>query len=231
VYRSTEAFLEVGDVLGFTANRLAVPLCETLTVFPTLSEPRAFPWAAQEGGESLTRRRRRRRTEDLLEVRTYVPGDDVRKLNWKVFAHMDQLFVRVGEETPPPDCLLLLLLDTAANPLVPACMADEYLDRLVESCASAASALLAQRVDLWLAAPGLRECRTFTEESRAALLALLADAAWTLADWTAVLPARRAMHVLLFSSPGSPALRRILSAIAARGWSESLFQQGFPALT
>jgi uncharacterized protein (DUF58 family) len=92
VYRCTEAVLEVGDVLGFTVNRLAVPLCETLTVFPAVCEPRAFPWAAQEGGESPARRRRRRRTEDLLEARKYVPGDDVRKLNWKVFAHMDQLF-------------------------------------------------------------------------------------------------------------------------------------------
>ncbi|MBE3134494.1 MAG: hypothetical protein IMZ55_13575, partial [Acidobacteria bacterium] len=33
VYRSEKAFLEIGDALGFTANRLPVPVRETVTVF------------------------------------------------------------------------------------------------------------------------------------------------------------------------------------------------------
>jgi hypothetical protein len=33
------------------------------------------------------------------------------------------------------------------------------------------------------------------------------------------------MHAVVFSSPGSPALRRILSAVMGRGWAASLFLQ------
>ena len=54
VYRSRAAFLEVGDVLGFTANRLEVPLSESLTVFPDAS-PRRCASARCPGGRGLTR--------------------------------------------------------------------------------------------------------------------------------------------------------------------------------
>ena len=225
VYRSEKAFLEIGDALGFTANRLPVPVRETVTVFPALRGSEALRRPLEEGGDALTHLRRRRRAEDLLESRKYFPGDDVRKLNWKLFAHLDQLFIRLGEETPPPDSRVLVILDTAANPIIPGRLADGYLDRLVESCASAMASLLARRVELSLAAPGLAECRTFTEESRHALFAQLADAAWSDPGWPLALPGRRAIHALIFSSPGSPALRRIVGAVSSRGWNASLFLQ------
>ena len=230
VYRSEKAFLEIGDVLGFTASRLPIPVRETLTVFPAQRESRALQRPLEEGGDAVVHLRRKRRAEDLLEVRKYFPGDDVRKLNWKLFAHLDQLFIRLGEETPPPDSRVLFILDTAANPTVPRQLAGGYLDRLVESCASAMASLLARRVDISLAAPGVTECRSFTEESRPALLAQLADAAWSDPEWPLALPGRRAMHAVVFSSPGSPALRRILSAVMGRGWAASLFLQELGAV-
>ncbi len=229
VYRSEKAFLEIGDVLGFTAIRLPVPVRETLTVVPTLRGWDALRRPMEEGGDALTHLRRRRRADDMLEARKYFPGDDVRKLHWKLFAHLDRLFIRLGEETPPPDSRVLIILDTSANPIVPGQLADSYLDGLVESCASAMASLLARRVELSLAAPGLAECRTFTDESRSALLALLADAAWTNGEWALALPGRRDIHALIFSSPGSPALRRIVSAVSSRGWNASLFLQGLDA--
>lgn len=226
LYRTEKAFLEVGDVLGFTAARLPVPVRETLAVYPALRGLDALRRPIEEGGDAITHLRRKRRAEDLLEVRKYFPGDDVRKLNWKLFAHLDQLFIRLGEDSPPPDSRLLVILDTAATSILPQRFADAYLDRLVESCASAMACLLARRVELSLAAPGLTECRTFTDESRPALLALLADAAWTDGDWEPALPGQRAMQALIFSSPGSPALRRIVNAVGSRGWTASLFLQG-----
>ncbi len=42
------------------------------------------------------------RSEELYEVRQFMPGDDPRKINWKVFAHTGTLSVRDGELLPPP---------------------------------------------------------------------------------------------------------------------------------
>lgn len=77
-----------------------------------------------------------------------------------------------------------------------------------------------------LSLPGVRECRSYAEESRPALLAALADAWWTDAAWAPDLPGRKSLHVAVFTSPGSPGLRHILSAVKKRGWSASLFIRG-----
>ncbi|NVP25727.1 DUF58 domain-containing protein [Treponema phagedenis] len=42
------------------------------------------------------------RTQDMYESRPYIPGDDLRKINWKVYAHTQELAVRQGDFTPPP---------------------------------------------------------------------------------------------------------------------------------
>jgi uncharacterized protein (DUF58 family) len=230
IYRSAEAAIETGDVLGFTANRLSVPLVETLAVLPPVVGRAALRRTAAEGGDSAARLRRRRRSEELLEARKYVPGDDPRRLNWKVFAHLDQLFLRIGEETPPPDSRMLVILDTARSPVVPHRAADACLDRLVESCASTACALLARRFALALACPGLAGCPVYSEGSRGEMLLALADVPWAAAGWKPELPGGRAVRTaVVFSTPGSPALRGIMKMIVALGWSASLFLQGLPA--
>jgi uncharacterized protein (DUF58 family) len=228
-YASVEALFEVRDLLGFTVHRLSVPLRETLTVFPSLSplpETAAF---MEQAEESAVYAPRRRRSEELLEARKYYPGDDVRRLNWKVFAHMNELFLRIGEEVPPPESRILFVLDCTANPLVPRAIAADYLDRLVESCASLLVSLLGRRIDVMLSLPGVPSCRSYTEESRPAVLAAFADAWWTDAAWKPELPGRRSLHVAVFSSPGSPGLERILSRVKGLGWSMSLFIKGLDA--
>jgi len=227
-FRSVHAVLEIRDALGVTSNLLPVPVSESMTVFPSLASADRLARAMEEGGEATEYTRRRRRSEELLETRKYYPGDDVRRLNWKIFAHINELFLRVGEETPPPESRVLFLLDASANPLVPRALADEYLDGLVESCASAAAALLAGGVDLLYSGPGAGGCRSYTTESRVELLAALADAWWTGPGWTPELPGRRHLHVAVFSSPGSPQLARILAEAGKRGWRASLFLKGLP---
>jgi hypothetical protein len=78
-----------------------------------------------------------------------------------------------------------------------------------------------------LSLPGLRECRSYTEESRAALLAAFADAWWTDAPWAPELPGRKSLHVAVFSSPGSPGLRPILERVQRNNWSASVFIKAF----
>jgi len=230
-YASAEAVFEVRDLLGFTAHRLSVPLRETLTVFPSLSPVPDASTFMEQAEDSAIYAPRRRRSEELLEARKYYPGDDVRRLNWKMFAHLNELFLRVGEEVPPPESRILFVLDCTANPLVPRGVAADYLDRLVESCASFLVSLLGRRIDVMLSLPGVQACRSYTEESKQAVLTALADAWWTDAEWKPELPGKRSLHVAVFSSPGSPGLPRIVSRVKSLGWSISLFIKGMDAET
>jgi uncharacterized protein (DUF58 family) len=226
VYASEEAILEGRDILGFTRNRLRIPLRESVTVHPFLRTAEGLALHMEQADDSALFARRRRRSEELLETRKYYPGDDVRRLNWKVFAHLNELFLRVGEEVPPPESRILFVLDCSANSLLPRSGSADYLDGLVEACASLMVALMSRRVDVMLSLPGVRECRSFSDESRSALLASLARTWWTTEEWAPELPGRQRLHVAVFSTPGSPGLRGIMTTIHARGWSASLFIKG-----
>ncbi len=222
IYRADAAVLEVRDILGFTANRLSVPMTGALAVHPTVTSEQSWRILAEGEAPSATTSRRRR-SEELLEVRKYYPGDDARRLNWKVFAHSRELFLRVGEETPPPESRVLFVLDTSENPLIPRQLAGPYLDALVDSCASAVNALVSDRTAVLLCRPGARECKVYEREKRAVLLDELADQWWTPAPWQPPLPVLPRLHAAVFSTPGSPGLATILSAVRDRGWTTSLF--------
>jgi uncharacterized protein (DUF58 family) len=224
VYEGRGVVVEARDVLGLTAHRLSFSGSHTLTVHPHVGSPRELLGLVEQTDEATVDSRRRRRSEELLEARKYYPGDDVRRLNWKVYAHMDELFLRIGEEVPPPESRILFVLDTTTNPLVPRSLDSDYLDRLVESCASVMVHLASRGLEVAFSRPGVRECRSFGEGSRAALLAALAGAWWTAEDWAPELPAK-ALQAVVFTSPGSPGLPRIMSAIRARGWRASIFLQ------
>jgi uncharacterized protein (DUF58 family) len=227
VYRSSAALLEARDLLGLTAHALLVPQEESLTVLPRARPRETRPPLAEQAEDSVVYARSRRRSESLLEARKYYPGDDVRRLNWKLFAHLDELYLRVGEEVPPPEARVLLALDTAASPLVPRGCAEAHLDALVESCAGIAAGLVERGVEASLCLPGVPGCRAFTAETLPALLALLADAWWARAPWIPELPSMP-MHAVAVSTPGSPGLAPILAAVRARGWRSSVLLQDLP---
>jgi uncharacterized protein (DUF58 family) len=152
----------------------------------------------------------------------------MRKLNWKVFAHLNELFLRIGEEAPPPESRFLFILDATANPSVPARTAADYLDGLVEACASAMSVTLAQGAEVLFIPSGSGRCRSFTQESRTDLMAVLADLWWSEPEWKLELPARSRMHAVVFSTPGSPSLERITAELKNRGWKTSFFIRDIP---
>jgi uncharacterized protein (DUF58 family) len=93
---------------------------------PQGEEPRllALPLPAEEaaalpirsGGEEQRSEPHYRRTDDLTDHRPYIPGDDPRRINWKLYGHAGDLFVREGEPEPPPHSRLVILLDTQTDP-------------------------------------------------------------------------------------------------------------------
>jgi uncharacterized protein (DUF58 family) len=210
-----------GDILGLTSHRFPLALRESFTVLPRLDAESASPRFPEEHDESNILSSRRRRSETLLETRKYYPGDDPRRLNWKVLAHTDELFLRIGEEVPSPEARLLFVIDATANPLVPARCAADYLDALVEACGSTMMGLLARGVQLMLSVPGRPVCRGFAPEDGEALRVELAGLRWTTAPWKPEAP-RAVPHLVVFSSPGSPGLAAIVDAARARTWATSV---------
>jgi len=57
------------------------------------------------------------RTDYLIDHRPYVPGDDPRRINWKLYGHGGELIVRQGEREPPPSSALTILIDTQYDSL------------------------------------------------------------------------------------------------------------------
>ncbi|MDR2150337.1 MAG: DUF58 domain-containing protein [Spirochaetaceae bacterium] len=67
------------------------------------------------GGKAYRKYRTFERSDQLIDNRPYIPGDDPRRINWKLYGHAGDLFVREEEREPPPHSRLVLLLDTYAD--------------------------------------------------------------------------------------------------------------------
>jgi len=223
-YASSRALIVVADRLGFTRGLCSLPLQETLRVYPALLPESALRPATREGGRRQ-RRSRPRPSQELLEVRRYFPGDDIRRLHWKVFAHTRELFLRVGEQSPPPTSRVLVLLDVCPSAAVPAGLAADHLDGLVEACAAGLRGL-PPGAEVLFAASCESASRPVHGEAFAELLAHLASLWWD--ERLAFRPAAadRRMQVLLYSTPGSANLPRLVASLA--GHDVLLLLKGLP---
>jgi hypothetical protein len=108
--------LVVTDAAGLF--RLAFPVPQDrgprLLVSPLPGEEQ-IPVKIPSGGKERRREVHYRKTDDLTDHRPYIPGDDPRRINWKLYGHLGDLFVREGEPEPPPHSRLLILIDTQAD--------------------------------------------------------------------------------------------------------------------
>jgi uncharacterized protein (DUF58 family) len=117
-YGSFDRFF-AGDVLGLFRFYLPLPQDKSPRI---LALPRAaaepIPVYIRSGGESQRQNIHYLRTDNLIDHRPYVPGDDPRRINWKLYGHApsSELFVREGEREPPPHSRLLILVDTLTDP-------------------------------------------------------------------------------------------------------------------
>jgi uncharacterized protein (DUF58 family) len=228
LYRGQTVRLMVRDVLGFTRTEIAVPLAEQLRVFPAVHATEAGIPAA-EGGEEMPQRRERRASDELLEVRKYYPGDDLRRVHWKLFAHLQELFLRTGEQTPPPEGRFLAILDLSPSPWVPPEEGSDLLDGLVEACASAVLALLSRGMEAQVAVSDRPRPLQVSLEKAERLLELCSELWWS-ERLALELPRSGRREVLLYSLPGSARQSQLLRACAARAWPVRLFLKELPAL-
>ena len=59
------------------------------------------------------RSRRRGASPEFADFKSYSPGDDIRRVDWNLYARFDELFVRLSEVTT--DLTVHILLDASAS--------------------------------------------------------------------------------------------------------------------
>src|SRR5690349_8509023 len=133
-HRVPPLFLWLGDVLGLTRTAVVERGAAQLSVLPRPSAVdgvRALLGPGRDGATS--RQTQRQPSEGVFRIRTYVPGDDTRRIHWVRSLQMNQLVMRLPDEVPPAEPAVRLILDSelwGTESL--SCRApDELLDALV----------------------------------------------------------------------------------------------------
>jgi uncharacterized protein (DUF58 family) len=112
-YRGEYDYLFVGDVFGFFAVRIKIAARhgERLFVYPAVNRERPVEIRGMDGS-GQTVKTALVPNDDLIEQRRYVPGDDPRRINWKLYGHSEELFVREGERRGDPLPEITVVIDT-----------------------------------------------------------------------------------------------------------------------
>ena len=96
-------YLNIRDFAGFFAAAYTQPPCLSvpyIVVQPALSPQKTvFPGLRSRTVNDLPSQER---TSELYESRPYFPGDDPRKIHWKLYAHTNTLSIKLGAFEPPP---------------------------------------------------------------------------------------------------------------------------------
>ena len=145
------------DVLGLVRVEVAHAMTAELRVLPRsrtlLVED---PPRARTHGEGPFTLLRRQPSEDYFRFRDYLPGDDPRRIHWKLSVKVGRMQVRMPETVPVVRKRIRLVLDThapaalLAQPRGPEVLAD-LLDAAVEAWVSMAKLLVGRGEDVTLA--------------------------------------------------------------------------------
>jgi uncharacterized protein (DUF58 family) len=116
VYTRNRTVVELFDPLGISKVVYTYPAAteEVLRVFPPEGPTIQVPPCPGRSGDLDTTGYGTIRNTEFIESRPYVPGDDPRRIRWSHYAHTGELFVRQGEEVPPPAGTCCIVLDAAA---------------------------------------------------------------------------------------------------------------------
>jgi uncharacterized protein (DUF58 family) len=118
-YLSVYDEFAVFEILGFFRFAYRLPVEDNARLLASPRGQEESPTTSARAGEStLQPEFSIQRTDNLTDHRPYVPGDDPRRINWKLYSHGSGLFVREGEFEPPPQSNLIIFIDTEYDPLL-----------------------------------------------------------------------------------------------------------------
>ena len=133
VYKGFSGLIILEDLFGFTRFTVYKGDPVSLIVFPEIEKNGFKREQIVSGGEVASADYERIRSDELLEVRKYYPGDDARRINWKMYAASGQLFLRMGEEIPPPTGEITVVLNSLSDQMNKLSEATLYTDLLIST--------------------------------------------------------------------------------------------------
>jgi len=155
VYRVGPAMLEHADLIGMFSFRRQLGEADELVVHPT---PERLPsvWLSVASLRAPQRPRRRFRGEgtEFYGTRPFVPGDDLRRVDWKSTARRGQLIVREYERAEATDATIVMDLERAVHHGEGD---DATIERAVKLAASVAAQMLERGSSVGLIAMGASE--------------------------------------------------------------------------
>ncbi|HEO64517.1 MAG TPA: DUF58 domain-containing protein, partial [Spirochaetes bacterium] len=137
-YHFDKLSLSNKDALGLTQIQWEIPIDEEILILPRVHEKEYNFYHLSSTKEDYTDSTHRLLDGDYYEHRLYTPGDDVRRVNWKLTAKRRELFIRIPEKIQPAYEEVLVFLSTF-NPHIQYYESDEMmslLDTMVEELVS-----------------------------------------------------------------------------------------------
>ena len=202
--------LKLSDAFGFTVRRLFLNTSDPVRVLPNAGEKLPLTTLATPSWAGPSRKAPAPSSQ-IGETRPYLPGDDIRRMNWRLWAHTAQPFVRSTEWQPPPLGETLWVLDTSVPSETSASAGEHWLDLRAAALLSALQQT-PRAWRLWIPSLGvnLRGDVQSIPLAQKALAEITCHTASSLPD----LPQRKALVV---SGPGCPGLEVFLREAQQKG--------------
>jgi hypothetical protein len=89
------------DIFGLVKFHVNCEFEHELTVLPYFEKEVEIPFFIDQGGDQVIQTVTKVSSTDFFDTRKYYPGDDPRLINWKIFAHINELHIREVEKIPP----------------------------------------------------------------------------------------------------------------------------------
>ena len=107
--------IEAADFFGWMRKRRFIPLRQTITVLPKLTDMREVPSeASEERGSAAASFASVKESSVATGIRDYQPGDRLSRIHWPAFARTGELHSKELEDRRAQD--LLLVLDGSPSP-------------------------------------------------------------------------------------------------------------------
>ncbi len=175
VYKGKSGTIFIEDLFGFTRFIIYSGEEISLIVFPRFEKNGSCKEKNITGGDIATVDENRIRSNELLEVRKYYPGDDARRINWKMFAASGQLFLRIGEEIPPTSGEVTVILNCESRGMTRLNDSTYYTDCLISTFLTFINSFVEKGCKVSVILPSIRGQLDYDREKPDKLLAKLAE--------------------------------------------------------
>lgn len=101
----------VYDILGLVDLSIKKPETKSITVYPkkvAIQLEKRNDAGSIRDGDQYEKNKKGMDMSDIYDMREYIPGDNIRRVHWKLSSKLDNMVIREGSDTSYYDTILLL---------------------------------------------------------------------------------------------------------------------------